>query len=181
GWNPNRANVTGVLDGNWHNLIFTYESGTVRSYFDGALFATATYTHNAGLSNSQPLQIGGQTSRNGLIGQMDDVGIFNNTLSLGEAVSIYKLATESRFGYDLEDVNELFEVFEAGAGSVNVNGDTWQYQTNVGGAEGDLFQSGGAWYLNLDGVNGLMIPEPSGLACVTLAFAALGLRRRRKG
>jgi hypothetical protein len=85
---------SGVLDGNWHQLVATTTTGGVETvYLDGAQIgqttsgATVMITYN---NNNNQLEIGGEVTDlpsdpTGVInGTIDDVRIYNRALSAAE-------------------------------------------------------------------------------------------------
>lgn len=95
---------------------------------------------------------------------------------------MFDFANES-LNYDAGEVADLFGVFDAGSGSATTDdGLNWQYATGIAGAEGDVYQDGGQWYVALDSSgNGLAaIPEPATFALFTLGLALLLDRRSRR-
>ncbi len=105
---------TAVNDGNWHHLVFTYDStttggplrGTFKAYVDGSL--TKTYDMNGSTENwssNSLATIGNYTSGVGrwFNGDIDEVAIWNIILSETEAQSIYNATSTGKTA----DLNSL--------------------------------------------------------------------------
>ena len=116
GFNQNLAYTSSggsVLDGSWHlvTYVLNYTSGTtgtVLEYLDGNLVSPNTgnaFIFGNGLNNTHALEIG--VSSGNWTGMLDDLGIWSNALTTGEARSIYTLADNDTFAYDLELVTQL--------------------------------------------------------------------------
>ncbi len=88
-WNLVNFPVGGSFNGVWHHLAGTYDGTNLKLYIDGKLEATAAYTGSIG-SSSFSVNIG----RNAQTGQfykgvIDDVRIYNRTLTGDEIAKIY--------------------------------------------------------------------------------------------
>ena len=82
---------TAINDGNWHQCVATRQqaTGLIKIYVDGALQATGYENRNT-LNASSRLLFGAIASGGGYFnGSLDDVKIFNRTLSDGEAFALY--------------------------------------------------------------------------------------------
>ena len=73
----------GVLDNQWHHIAYVLDSGSTMEYVDGTLTSSTTYPHGNGLSNTQPLLIGGRGSGN-IVGNLDDVALFGRAFTAAE-------------------------------------------------------------------------------------------------
>lgn len=89
-------NATPLFDGNWHLVTGSYDfsgdSLTITAYKDGVAVGANTDkpTEEAGsLANSSAFQIGAYASNYLFTGQIDDVRIYNRTLTPGEISSLY--------------------------------------------------------------------------------------------
>ncbi len=79
----------GVWNGQWHNVVGTYDGSSVRLYVDGRQVASGTPDTAPiayGLPTSNELQIGNYPgcSNLGFTGSIDEVKVFNRALSAGE-------------------------------------------------------------------------------------------------
>ena len=83
--------TTAINDGIWHQCVATRQlvTGTIRVYVDGNLQATGTGNRNT-LNASARLLCGAIASGNGFFnGSLDEVRIFNRTLSSEEVAALY--------------------------------------------------------------------------------------------
>jgi hypothetical protein len=190
GYNQNLAYNTAntILDSNWHLVTYTLSysggaNGTYIEYLDGVQNQTGSFIYNLGFApNTANLEIG--FSSGNWTGLLDDIGIWSNALTAGEARSIYTLAT-SGFKYELTDVTQLHALHSAASGSVELNGYTWTYADNLAGSgynPGDLFynSSTNEWFLQMTSTTGLVAtPEPGRALLALLATSLLLFRRRR--
>jgi len=177
----------------WHHLAGTYDGSNMRIYFNGSE-AAVTPASGAIRVGTEPVWIG-RTQLTGnalehLLGQIDDVGIYDSALTAQEVGLIHGLGLFS--GVDQADtgIANVLAAFNAGPGnSATAGGDLWAYKTaaELGNPSTTIGFSGGTAgvdaYVILDASgNGVQtIPEPS-----TLALSAIGLlgllawgRRRR--
>ena len=80
-----------LRDGNWHNVVGTYERGSQKYYVDGELRSTSSYSGDLSIS-SQSTHIGG-TGWHGYhprwIGKIDEVALYNRALSESEVLDLY--------------------------------------------------------------------------------------------
>lgn len=89
------GNVTRPLDGKWHHYAMTFKSGEQCLYFDGVLMVSAQYDGTL-IENDFPLYIGNMTNRNYPVnGKIDDIRIYNRTLTESEILSLYNEGTTS--------------------------------------------------------------------------------------
>lgn len=91
--NPDTTIVSSkpINDGNWHQCVATRQqaSGLIKIYVDGAL-QTSGYENRNTLNASSRLLFGAISSGGGYFnGSLDDIRIFNRTLSDGEVYAIY--------------------------------------------------------------------------------------------
>jgi predicted alpha-1,6-mannanase (GH76 family) len=80
-----------INDGNWHQCVATRQqaTGMIKIYVDGVLQATGYENRNT-LNASSRLWFGAIASGGGYFnGSLDDIKIFNRTLSDGEAIALY--------------------------------------------------------------------------------------------
>ena len=82
-----------INDGQWHHIAVTFDrDGLMKRYVDGASYGTADDISGVGnISNDGSLYIGcRRTSKDLFNGTIDDVRIFNKSLSAEEILQIYK-------------------------------------------------------------------------------------------
>ena len=90
-WIGSSNSIASYIDGNWHNLIATYNGTDVKVYIDGSLFQSFTSTISFGTAGNQSLVLGkaGLNNVNYWNGSIDQVRIFNKALSAGEVTTLY--------------------------------------------------------------------------------------------
>ena len=76
--------------GTWYHLVMTYDGANVKMYKDAVLKTTTAETTNI-VTSAHPLRIGCETAGNyAFDGSVDEVRIYNRTLSLAEITKNYK-------------------------------------------------------------------------------------------
>ena len=90
-WIGSSNSIASYIDGNWHNLIATYNGTDVKVYIDGSLFQSFTSTISFGTAGNQSLVLGkaGLNNVNYWLGSIDQVRIFDKALSAGEVTTLY--------------------------------------------------------------------------------------------
>lgn len=175
----------------WTHITLTRDmepvaaNGRVRWYFNGVLGANVATSYTAATASTLPQWIGtGYTY--GFQGIIDEVALWNEPLSVGKINSIYKMDDpanplgEFGLGYDIDDMADLFAIFDGGNGSSGVvEGEEWLYIENLdvsGRTLGDAWLTGGAYFLWLDALNnaGLFNPPPPPLAPEPGTFVLFG-------
>lgn len=179
-FNQNRGNDTDVvLDNNWHQLVFTLNNGQWAEYIDGQASGSGTYIHGNGFSNTHAIQIGGRAGGDNMVGLMDDIGIWDTALTVGEARAIHQFASESALAYGLDTVHLLHEL--PFGQTVDINSETWQAVDNLTGAEGVLENNAGRYAINFGGGMGVVtIPEPGSFTLVLMGTCLLIFANRRR-
>ena len=148
-----------VNDGQWHHVLgVTDNAQEARLYVDGVLVDTD--------STNPELNEGGRNSRFSLLiganpetdplrqwkGGIDDVGIFNEPFVDEEAATLYSLATDSRFLYDLGTFNQLrnHHALGNGGGTLQIGTTAWTYAASNpgGGSEFFAFSDSGSGLVN---------------------------------
>lgn len=84
--------ISGVLDNNWHHIVYVVDQGTIRAYLNGTLTNTATYITDAGgFQNTSDLIIGVNTNLavGYYDGILDDIRLYNKALSDTEVAALY--------------------------------------------------------------------------------------------
>ncbi|MFC7337797.1 lamin tail domain-containing protein [Haloferula chungangensis] len=138
-----------VNDGQWHHILaVTDNDSEARLYVDGALVATDS--NDPELDEERrgrdrlSLLIGANPGVDSLRqwkGGIDDVGIFDEPFNDAEAASLYSLATDSRFRYDLGTFNQLRNHHAAGAGggALDIGDASWTYAASDPGNGASFF------------------------------------------
>jgi hypothetical protein len=84
GSNQTNGDLT-CLDSTWHHAVYVIDDGLKKYYLDGVLKYAGTYNVGSGFSSPANFSIGGT-----LIGQLDDVHLYNRPLSQTEVSAIYE-------------------------------------------------------------------------------------------
>lgn len=190
-----------LAQGAWHHIAAVADSANnMAIYVNGSLAATRTSTITDWLSGAEwtgsdtktVLALGtlypygpgwGGVAGFSLDGKLDDVAIWNDALDAVKIKSIYNVPTTLGLSYDVDDMVELWSVFDTGPGGFGiVKGMPWWYTDELPGTPAD---PGGAYtyddimYVVLGSGVGLRTPEPSSLSMALLGLVLLALRRRR--
>ncbi|MFK8067883.1 MAG: DUF4347 domain-containing protein, partial [Gammaproteobacteria bacterium] len=128
-----------IADGNWHHVVATVTSGTLRLYIDSASSGSSGGT--LGIANpSTPLTIGGEsTTISDYEGKLDDVRVYVRALSASDVTELYSYTgAPSPQTYTVTNTND------AGAGSLrqaiidanaNVGADTIEFDIAGSGTQ----------------------------------------------
>ena len=110
-----------VNDGLWHQVVGTYDGSNKTIYVDGVPRASATETGDS-LTTATALQFGdSETCGNSFNGLIDDVMIFNRTLSNEEILAMYN-ATSYVYSINLSDKNHSLRAYVQDiAANINVS------------------------------------------------------------
>lgn len=183
-----------VNDNVWHNVFVTYSGGAgstaaaVTMYLDGK--AVTLGASSVALNTvAAPFMVGGSNyisdSVRNFYGLIDDVGVWNNSLTATDAAIVNGLG---RIGdNNLAFAGDAATLFAGNVGDqATINGATWKKVSGLTGSLGDWQQSNGAngagSYVVLDGAgNGIqVVPEPSSILLGAGGLLGLlALRRRR--
>ncbi len=173
-------------NGNWHLLVVTHgASATIGGssiYFDGA--GRAVSGTRAINTNDTRWVLGtaanvGTTSGNPSLqffnGLLDDAAIWDEVLTL-EEITALQFVGDSSLGYSANLFDSMKQVHDAGAGSVNINGQDWVYASGIASntTSSVIFGAGGT------GLVWSSVPEPTAAGLLLSLTLALGLNRRRK-
>ena len=130
-WIGTGNSISSYIDGNWHNLIATYNGTDVKIYIDGSLFQSFTSTISFGTAGNQSLVLGkaGLNNVNYWNGSIDQIRIFPTALSSSNVSLLYAetSATSSTLDYPVT-ATALYEL----SGNANDTGNTYNgTATNV--------------------------------------------------
>ena len=167
--------------GDWHHVLISYnhttnenivvQDGQFRTYTQAWLDATSSANLEFGRMDS--------FSNAGL----DDISIFDNAITLGQARSLYTVSESLNLAYSQAEVSALWSIHAGGTGSsASVAGTTWTYTESLPGSpnEGDSYISGSNRYVALSPTTGVFaIPEPGALSLLGLCLLAVARIRRR--
>lgn len=197
----------------WHFVALRYDRtvgpGTTHTFLDGTFSNAVVGDRSPPASFGQPgdhfilgqnsgAPLGGNSNVffNGLL---DDFTIWADPLSDTQLLALYNFGRHNDLQYDSETVGDLFALFEAGSGTLNVDGILWQPfggpfptnpDTNLAAAPGDVFFANDTYFALLGAGVGLaalppLAPEPASLALwgfsALFAAGALWRRKQRRG
>jgi hypothetical protein len=119
----------------WNNLCFTTDLTTTKTYLNGVLFMTYNQYSSIG-SNSSNLSFGKPWSSNATYGyfngQMDDIGIWNRTLTQQEITNLYRGCNDSII--TTEPTNTSVGVgLNAQFSTASATGSSYQWQADAAG------------------------------------------------
>jgi hypothetical protein len=98
-------NTTNINDGNWHNIIATYDGGTknigLRVYQDGALlqFTSVYDTLSATIKGGNQMQVLSRDTENYFDGQINDLRIYNIELTPEQVRELYQETSKTGYFY----------------------------------------------------------------------------------
>ena len=154
------ANAISV--GQWVHIAVTHDAGAVgaetRIYINGVLDATRADAGNL-VTNNDPMEIGHAKSADPWgywKGMIDDVALWNSSLSEGDIRALYNLGVNADIHYSPVEVQQLLTTYEGGAGSsTNIGGMVWVYSSGLSAAsDGELAKIGIYYALVIDATAG---------------------------
>jgi len=178
-----------IAENTWYNVAYSYDRSVpgLKLYINGAEVGTAGGNNTVDLILNN-MVIGADntagTSRpfNGLI---DDLGVWDETLSATEVLGISNFAVSS-LNYGQSDVASLYGL-GVGQSTTTSDGATWGYATGLNGTEGTVESLGGGLYaMNLGSGTGVQmtvaapVPEPSTFGLLAAGAAGVAAVHRRK-
>ena len=98
---------TNIKDGTWHHLIITHEGTTARAYIDGELNNERTDMYAYTQTNNQPIRIGSQAYKS-IIGSIDELRIYNQTLTNNQVKRIHQASPYSENCGDDETLDDFY-------------------------------------------------------------------------
>ena len=172
-----------INENTWYHVAYSYNSSlqNLRLYIDGVEVG------NAGTSSAVNLNLNNMLIGSGFNrpfnGSIDDLGVWNETLSAAKVKGIHSFAQNSTLNYGLSDVARLYGLTE-GQSVTTSDSIGWSYTTGLMGNPGELQALGGDRFaMNLGGGIGVtMVPEPANatLICAGLVSFAMWFRRGRR-
>jgi hypothetical protein len=73
----------------WTHIVLIYDAGQMKLFKDNILVASSTFTHTGVSSTTLPLLVGKGVGGSHFYGQIDDIGIWNRTLSTCEINDLF--------------------------------------------------------------------------------------------
>jgi hypothetical protein len=117
----------------WNHIVIAYDAGalfsTMRVYVNGAPLAHVGVEADRALETVvDNFGIGGPADGgwNNYNGRIDDLGVWNEALGDARIKALYNLAANATLDYSLAEVRQLFDLFDAGAGSTAIRGRHWR-------------------------------------------------------
>jgi len=195
-WNLSPVTVGNIGGfGDWEHVVLRYDAGglpdpVLDGFLNGVESATQTEASRTGpgttfygIGARDSTSISGGAFFDGLV---DDVTVYSEPLSNTEIKTLFNLGSQLQL--DSQTVQDLLELFDAGAGGGRVQTEEliWTFNTGLSGGEGELVAGSGTFEglpvrfeLQLDsagnGLVALVVPEPGALPLA--AFALLGERQ----
>ena len=178
---------TSTNDDEWHHVALTRTGDTWRLYIDGveedSTVTSRTIPDSDVLTDCTILGMAENGTAYGYRGLIDDMGIWNIALSGPEVMAISSLAAEGFFGYDLGQVQQLFDLHAGGTGALDLGAWTWEAASGLSTDLGIPTRIGDDVFLRLDGNGGgvkTFIPEPATLLLLAAGLPTLVRRRKRR-
>jgi hypothetical protein len=192
---------TSADEDTWHHVAFVIDNsaGKIFGYLDGLGSGTwgtdngwsvggwggDTFTFAPGrdFDTDHHLVLGADArdpAGNEWDGDMDDFALWDAALTPSKAAALYNFGL-SGLHYNAATVNQVFEAFDNGVGTLTIGGQTWHYATDLPGSPGDVHDFGSNLYavvLDPLGNGYYSVPEPGTLTL--LAFGGMGLLARRR-
>ena len=157
-WIGSSNSIASYIDGNWHNLITTYNGTDVKVYIDGSLFQSFTSTISFGTVGNQSLVLGkaGLNNVNYWNGSIDQVRIFNTALTATQVTELYEETDADSHTLDFPSGAGSVALYELN-GNANDTGGTYNgTATNVTWLNNGVgFQPDLVWFKNRDYTGGI--------------------------
>jgi hypothetical protein len=142
-------------DGNWHHVVCVFDrDADWTAYVDGTLQTNESIAARSGSvdNGSNPLYIGRFQNPSGGLwdGDLDDVSVWTNALTPGEAIALHSVGANSDLGYDASQVRDLFRLHNGETSDVTIGLLAWERVTGLSGSDGELTGSLPVYTLVLD-------------------------------
>lgn len=147
GVNVNPVAGPAMNDGQWHHVAVVLPNahdnslGDVLFYIDGVEYAGTT-TNGAGTAirthggTQTQVTVGATRQDWGYwLGELDDVALWGSPLSGAQIAAMYNAGETVGLNLDALGMESLFSLYDAGQGTVDVEGEVWQYLS--GGPTGE--------------------------------------------
>lgn len=176
------TNSSDFNDGGWHHVVGIFDGDSSRTlYVDGMLVGTDT-SSPAPFFTPTKFSLGA-LDRSNIVneytGMIDDVGLWNESLSAQSVALTHGLGLLSSVALNDSAIGNVLDVYTTQSGSATAGSDTWVYAE---GLTGDIGAAGADYIvLGADGSGVALataVPEPSAL--VLFAVCGLLFIRRRK-
>ncbi len=155
-----RANgASSVTDGQWHHvavvLLHRTKStlGELKFYVDGVEYdaeasSVKVFTHSG--TNSVYVGKKANNSTPFFVGDIDDFAMWGSALTAGKVRALVTAANEPNLAYNALDMEQLFDLYNAGEGQASVQGSTWVPARALSGNAGDVIDLGAVYAIVLD-------------------------------
>ena len=174
----------------WQHVVVIDDGAGWKGYVDGVAVTASTVGASFDFTSfSDPGDVAfwiGRGRHGGnpitLLGQMDDVSVWDNALSATEVQALFGLGNDERLNYNAAQVQDLLGLYETGSGVVTIGDWRWYYAEDIITPAGQLSYADSQYSLALagDGTGLVGIPEPSAFLLLVAGMTALLLRRSRR-
>ncbi|MDZ7617950.1 MAG: LamG-like jellyroll fold domain-containing protein, partial [Patescibacteria group bacterium] len=172
----------------WQHVVLVDNGVNLIAYVDGAAVTGPTGSSFDFSSFADPVNtafwIGRGRHAGGtvtLLGHMDDVSVWNNALTATEVLALCELGNDAVLNYSASQVEQLFNLYEAGSGVVALGDWRWRYAEDIGTPPGVLSFSDSQYAIALaaNGSGLIGVPEPSAMFLLVAGVLVLLARRSR--
>ena len=125
---------------NWDHYVGVYTTNSMTFYKNGVLSASNTYTHTGATSVTQPLYVGRGASGTYLAGKVDDIGIWDRSLTSQEILDLYNASCGSLV--TVQPTSQNLFVGNSTSFTTQAPGATYQWQRLVGSTYQNIVNGG---------------------------------------